>query len=151
MARRIDTRIALVVLLACGSYGDGQAQQAVPAHRKKPPVEKPTPAPAPVPAVNPHHKPLIDLSEMIGALAFLADICSPGAGLNPWRIRMETLLETEGEASGIRDRLTGAFNQGYADYSTSYRQCTPSARAAQRLLTRDAARGARDIERRFGS
>jgi len=54
-------------------------------------------------------------------------------------------------ASGIADRLRGAFNHGYSDYATSYRACTPSAKAAAEILTRDAARLARDIERRFGS
>lgn len=64
---------------------------------------------------------------------------------------MEALIESESEATGLRERMNGAFNTGFADYSTTYRQCTEAARLARRILARDAARLARDLERRFGS
>ena len=118
--------------------------------KKKPAVEAPA-TPPPPPAPDPHHRPLTELSEIIGALVLLTEICSPASSTNPWRARMERLVAAEGEASGIADRLRGAFNHGYSDYATSYRACTPSAKAAAEILTRDAARLARDIERRFGS
>ncbi len=128
-----------------------QPQRVRPVPRKKAP-ETPPPAPKPAPVViTPQEKPLVELSEIIGALTFLAQICSPASTPNPWRVRMETLLDSEGEASGVRDKMTGAFNLGFAEYATTYRQCTDSARAARRILTRDAARLARDLERRFGS
>ena len=87
----------------------------------------------------------------MGALTFLSQICSPGQEPNPWRRRMETLLEAEGESSAAHDRMAGAYNTGFADYATTYRQCTPAAQAAQQALVREAARLARDLERRFGS
>ena len=117
---------------------------------KKAPEPQPQPK-APPPATNAQEKPLVELSETIGALAFLAQICSPATTPNPWRARMETLLDAEGDASGAREKMTGAFNQGYSEYSASYRQCTDAALTARRILTRDAARMARDLERRFGS
>ena len=124
--------------------------QGAAVRKKKPAVEAPA-APPPPPAPDPHHRPLTELSEIIGALVLLTEICSPASSTNPWRARMERLVAAEGEASGIADRLRGAFNHGYSDYATSYRACTPSAKAAAEILTRDAARLARDIERRFGS
>lgn len=143
--------LALLLLAAVGVEA-ASAQQAQPRARKKAPIETPAaPATPPPQAENPQQKPLTDLAEIIGGLAFLTEICSPGSAVNPWRARMEGLLEAEGEASGIKARMTGAFNQGYTDYSTTYRQCTQSARAVQRLMTRDASRLAREIERRFGS
>ncbi|WP_284178410.1 TIGR02301 family protein [Rhabdaerophilum sp. SD176] len=106
--------------------------------------------PAP-PVSTAQEKPLVDLSEVVGALAFLSQLCQPGAQPNPWRARMEVLLEAEGEPSGAREKMAGAFNTGFSDYATTYRQCTPAAEAARLALTREAARLARELERRFGS
>lgn len=137
---------SLAVLVAAPDAG-AQTPQA---KRKKASVETPAPAPPPS-APDPHHRPLIELSEIIGALTLLTEVCAPGSTANPWRARMERLVAAEGEASGIADRLRGAFNHGYSDYATGYRSCTPSAKAAVDILTLEAARRARDIERRFGS
>jgi len=138
-------------MLAIGLAVPGAEAQTPHPKRKKASVETPAAPPPPPPAPDPHHRPLTELSEIIGALALLAEVCSPGSASNPWRARMERLVVAEGEASGIVDRLRGAFNHGYSDYATSYRTCTPSAKAAAEMLIRDAARLARDIERRFGS
>lgn len=107
-----------------------------------------TPKP-PVPATL--EKPLLELSEAMGSLAFLADLCQPLQQPNAWQTRMERLVASDGEALGNKERLMGSYNQGYAAFSTTYRQCTDAARAAQGLLIRDAARIAHDLERRFGS
>lgn len=98
------------------------------------------------------HAPLSELSETLGALALLSQICSPTPDApNIWRIRMEALVESEGEPAGASERMKGAFNRGYADYSTSYTRCTPAARAAQISLRQEAARLARWLNQRFGS
>ncbi len=147
-ARGLRLTAALFAMVIAMPQAGAQAPQP---KRKKASVETPATPPPPPPAPDPHHRPLIELSELIGALALLVEVCTPGSASNPWRARMERLIATEGEASGIADRLRGAFNHGYSDYATSYRTCTPSAKAATDMLTRDAARLARDIERRFGS
>lgn len=149
MARRGIVLAALLAVFLAEAASAQQPQSRAP--RRKTAVETPAPPPAAPQPENPQQKPLLDLSELIGGLAFITEICSPGSAVNPWRARMETLLDAEGEASGLRARMTGAFNQGYADYSTTYRQCTEAARAVQRLMLRDAGRLAREIERRFGS
>lgn len=143
-----------LVLAFCaeGALAQQQSQRARPVQRKKPATEAATPAPKLPPApANAQEKPLLDLSEAMGGLAFLTQICSPATSPNPWRVRMETLIDSEGDNAGARDKMTGAYNQGFSDYATTYRQCTDAARAARRVLTRDAARLARDLERRFGS
>lgn len=131
------------------------ATPAVPA-RPRPSVRRTTPDAPGTTAAKPllstaQEKPLVEISEVVGALAFLSQLCSPGVMPNPWRSRMEALLEAEGEASGAKEQMAGAFNTGYADYATTYRQCTPAAQAATQALAREAARLARDLERRFGS
>lgn len=103
----------------------------------------------PVPVA--YEAPMLELSESIGALAFLTHLCSPTTQPNPWVSRMEGLLSSEGENAGNREKLIGAYNQGYLAFSTSYRQCTEAAKAARSLLVRDAIRLARDIERKFGA
>jgi uncharacterized protein (TIGR02301 family) len=140
-----------------------QAQPTPPsqANPASPPRARPSPrrpqgetSPAsrlPAPASSAQEKPLVDLSEVVGAIAFLTQLCQPEAVPNPWRARMEILLEAEGEASGAKEKMTGAFNTGFSDYATTYRQCTPAAEAARQALTREAVRLARDLERRFGS
>ena len=144
--------LVLALLAVDGALAQQQPQRARPVQRKKPAAEAVAPAPkVPLPPANAQEKPLLDLSETIGGLAFLTQICSPAASPNPWRARMEALIESEGENSGAREKMTGAYNHGFSDYATTYRQCTDAARAARRVLTRDAARLARDIERRFGT
>jgi len=107
---------------------------------------------APRPAFTPaYEKPMLDLSEIIGSLAFLTSLCAPSGEPNAWQRRMEGLVASEGEASGISEKLMGAYNQGYVAFSTTHRQCSPAAKAAQTLLIHDAARLARMLERRYGS
>lgn len=116
----------------------------------RPPAAPDPSAPKPpVPAAL--EKPLLELSEAMGSLAFLADLCSPLQQPNAWQGRMERLVSSDGEALGNKEKLMGSYNQGYVAFSTTYRQCTDAAQAAQTLLIKDAARIARDLERRFGS
>lgn len=99
----------------------------------------------------PYEKPLVELAETMGSLAFLGDLCGPVHDPNPWRKRIEALVEAEGEVIATRERMMGAYNLGFSAYRTTYRTCTDAARAARLLLTREAARIARTITRRYGS
>ncbi|MFN3483558.1 MAG: TIGR02301 family protein [Rhabdaerophilum calidifontis] len=152
---RSFARAAMALVLSLLPALEALAQPAAqprPIRRKRPAAEAPAPVPKPAIAPpNAQEAPLTQFSEVIGALAFLADLCAPDTRPNPWQRRMEAFLEAEGDNSGLRERLTGAYNQGFSEYSTSYRQCTPAARAARAMLTRDAARLARELDRRFGS
>jgi uncharacterized protein (TIGR02301 family) len=152
-ARRWSLLAGLVLVLAAeAALAQQQPQRARPVQRKKPTTETVAPAPkALLPPANAQEKPLLELSEAMGGLAFLTQICSPTTNPNPWLVRMEALVDSEGDNSGAREKMTGAYNHGFSDYSTTYRQCTDAARAARKVLTRDAARLARDLERRFGS
>jgi uncharacterized protein (TIGR02301 family) len=144
--------LLLTLSLALPFEALGQQEPAKPLRRKKPAIVAPVQPPAPVvPPISPHEAPLVQLAETMGALAFLAGLCQPAGTPNSWERRMGEFLDVEGENSGLRARLTGAYNQGFSDFSTSYRQCTDAAKAARGVLTREAARLARDIERRFGT
>jgi uncharacterized protein (TIGR02301 family) len=95
-------------------------------------------------------KALVDLSELLGALHYLRPLCSAPEG-DAWRRRMQALLEAEDAApEALRERMAGAFNQGYAVAHEGYRTCTPRARLlAQRYLDQGAAL-AEDSARRHG-
>jgi uncharacterized protein (TIGR02301 family) len=162
--------LVLAASLVAAQAQEGAPSRVITAPAARPPATAPAPVtPRPRPSIRrpgqdtpgvsrpaaplstAQEKPLVELSEVMGALTFLSQLCAPGTEPNPWRRRMETLLEAEGEASGTHDRMAGAYNTGFADYATTYRQCTPAALAAQQALVREAARLARDLERRFGS
>lgn len=98
---------------------------------------------APVGAAGPDTKPyddrLMRLTEILGAMHYLRELCGASEG-QLWRDRGRDLIESEGASSALRKaRLTRSFNQGYRSYSRSYASCTPS---AQTTITRFLAEGA---------
>ncbi|KTS38233.1 hypothetical protein NS228_17865 [Methylobacterium indicum] len=128
------------VLAACLLAASPALAQTRPKPGAKPPEatkpsEKEAPAPAPPPdAPAPYDRDLLRLSEIIGALSFLRELCGhPDAA--EWPARMKALLDSEGTSQGRRDRLAGAYNRGYGGYAVTYRVCTPSAvEAATRFI-----------------
>ncbi|PPD15299.1 MAG: TIGR02301 family protein [Methylobacterium sp.] len=142
-------RWALAVLLVAATALPGSAQPANPAATpRRPPAQTPETPRAALPAE--YEKPMLELSETLGSLAFLTALCRPEERPNPWQKRMETLVTSEGAAQANRERLMGAYNTGFAAFSTTYRQCTEAAWAARAMLVRDAGRLARTLEQRFG-
>lgn len=88
---------------------------------------------APVRAVAAETKPyddkLMRLSEILGAVHYLRELC--GAGENQlWRDRMRDLIAAEGSSALRRAQLTRSFNKGYNSYSRTYNVCTQSAKTA---------------------
>ncbi len=94
----------------------------------------------PVGAVDnkPYDDRLFRLSEILGAVHYLRELCSANDG-QLWRERMKELMDAEGSSALRRARLTRSFNQGYRSYSRTYTTCTPSAQTAiERFLTEGA-------------
>jgi uncharacterized protein (TIGR02301 family) len=90
-------------------------------------------AAAPVHAASPDGKPydegLFRLSEILGAVHYLRELCGADEG-QLWRDRMSELLKAEGYTALRRARLTRSFNKGYRSYSRTYNTCSPSAQSA---------------------
>ena len=103
-------------------------------------------APAQTRILPPDQKPyddkLMRLSEILGAVHYLRELCGADEG-QVWRDRMTELLNTEGSSALRRARLTRSFNQGYQSYSRTYRACTPTAQTA---ISRFLAEGAQIAE-----
>ncbi|ADJ23789.1 conserved hypothetical protein [Hyphomicrobium denitrificans ATCC 51888] len=81
------------------------------------------------PDVKPYDDRLLRLSEILGAIHYLRELCGANEG-QYWRDRMRDLMDAEGSSALRRAKLTRAFNQGYRSYSRTYNTCSPSAQTA---------------------
>lgn len=78
---------------------------------------------------KPYDDRLFRLTEILGAVHYLRELCSANDG-QLWRERMKDLIAAEGTSALRRARLTRSFNQGYRSYGRTYTSCTPSAQTA---------------------
>ena len=125
-----------------------QPQAASPAKPAVPPTPAATPTPASVESPPPYEPQLLRLSELIGALAYLRDLCGDGDGA-AFRDRMSSLIDTEGTSEARKESLAGAFNRGFRDYELTYRACTPTARDIVVRFLDEAGRIAKDVANRY--
>lgn len=136
--------LALVASLL--SAGAGHAQGA----RAKPEPPKAPQAPASLDAAAPPYEtPLLRLSELLGTLTYLRDLCGYADG-GEFRARMGALLDTETAAGPRRDRIAGYFNRGFQEYELLHRTCTPVSREIVRRAMAEAGSLAHDIGNRYG-
>jgi uncharacterized protein (TIGR02301 family) len=99
-------------------------------------------------AVDPLYEPQLEhLSQVLGSLYFLNPLCQPGS--KDWRAEMSELIALDGPDDDRKQRLAGAFNDGYQAYARLYRECTVSAEAAMTRLLTDAEATARDIHAHY--
>ena len=90
------------------------------------------------PDTRPYDERLMRLSEILGAVHYLRELCGANDG-QAWRDRMKELMDAEGSTALRRAKLTRSFNNGYRSYSRTYDSCTPSAQTAiSRFLTEGA-------------
>ncbi len=88
--------------------------------------------------MKPYDEKLVRLSEILGAVHYLRELCGSNDG-QLWRERMRDLVEGEGSSPMRRAKLTKSFNDGYRSYSRTYQSCTPTAKIAiNRFLTEGA-------------
>jgi uncharacterized protein (TIGR02301 family) len=114
-------------------------------------VAPPAPAAPPAEAVPPppYEPQLLRLSEILGSLAFLRDLCGLKDG-DKFRAKMAELLEVEAKTEKRKDMLAGAFNRGFRGYEVIYRSCTPAADSVIGRYLNEAERLAHDLTNRFG-
>jgi uncharacterized protein (TIGR02301 family) len=78
---------------------------------------------------RPYDEKLLRLSEILGAVHFLRELCG-GTDGQLWRERMRELLDAEGSSALRKAKLSRSFNTGYRSYSRTYSSCTASAQTA---------------------
>ncbi|HEV2570539.1 TIGR02301 family protein [Methylocella sp. CPCC 101449] len=112
--------------------------------------QKPPAAAAPAPdTAPPYERQLLRLSEILGALAFLRDLCGANDSAE-WRRRMTALIEAEGLTEPRKARLAGAFNRGFRGYEQTYRSCTPNAQLIISRYLDEGQKIVREVANRYG-
>ncbi len=141
------------LVLACWHSAPAQAPNDLPASAPLPPIQEQSPparAPAPPESALPPYEPQLDrLAELMGALAYLRDLCGKHDGAE-WRDHMTALLEAEATTPVRRERLAGAYNRGFRGYETTYSACTPSAELVVLRFLAEGSRLTRELSTRFG-
>jgi uncharacterized protein (TIGR02301 family) len=141
---------ALALLFAFASVAT--AQDAVPATTAAAPPPAGQPAAPATPATEPpapiYDEKLLRLSEILGSLSFLRDLCGPSDGAT-WRDEMTALLGAEKPAPQRRTRLIARFNHGFETFAAVYRTCTPSAELSISRYLSEGAALASDVRGRY--
>jgi uncharacterized protein (TIGR02301 family) len=92
---------------------------------------------------------LLRLSEILGSLHFLRNLC--GESGDAWRSEMEKLLATENPDAARRARFIASFNRGYRSFEGTYTSCTASATEAIGRYMKEGEELTREIATRYGS
>ena len=98
----------------------------------------------------PYEGDLQRLSEILGALHYLRDICGAREG-QTWRNEMQARVDAEAPSGERRERLVASFNRGYRGFQQTYRTCTPAADYAIRRYLEEGSKIARDITARYAN
>ena len=111
----------------------------------------PTAAPTPPPEMGdpPYETQLLRLSEILGAVHYLRQLCDSDEG-TLWRGQMQAMIDAEQPSPIRRARFVDRFNRGYESYRSVYRSCTPAAATAIDRYMDEGVKIARDITARYG-
>ena len=130
--------LGLALLAPFGARAQGESVVTVP-----PPIETEKP--------TPYDDRLGRLSEVIGAVHYLRNLCSV-SGEPEWRQSLQALLDAETRNEPKRKaRLTAAYNRGYRSFAAVYTSCTAAAVRAEENYRNEGATLATEITARFGN
>jgi uncharacterized protein (TIGR02301 family) len=134
-----------LALVLCSLFAGGVAAQQ-PTAKPATPAEQPAPAAEPPPPYEPQ---LLRLAELMGALAYLRDLCG-AHDADAFHAKMASLLEAEAKSESRKESLAGAYNNGFRGYELSYRVCTPAAHEVIARFLDEAAKISTDVANRYG-
>ena len=99
----------------------------------------------------PYDDKLARLSEIIGAVHYLRNLCEK-EGEPEWRDAMQRLIDAETASEPKRRaRMVSAYNRGYRSFASVYTTCTASAIAAEGFYRNEGATLAVEIAARYGN
>ncbi len=101
------------------------------------------------PAQPAYQADMLRLSEILGAVQFLRELCGTDEG-GLWRDQMQALIDAEQPDDETRARMIDRFNRGYESYRSVYRLCTDSARLAVDRYLQEGAQIAAEVTARYG-
>lgn len=148
--KRHAASLLIAALMAHATLDPCACANAPPAAEKQPAPAVPTPDES-SPAYEPR---LLRLAELLGALAYLQDLCRTNdsqASGQIWRAQMSALMEAEGTTQLRKERLAGAYNRGFRGYEISYRRCTPNAQTIISRFLDESSRLAHEIAQHNGA
>lgn len=92
---------------------------------------------------------LLRLSEILGAVAYLDQLCGrPESGV--WRRQMQSLLDAQEMSPEDRRKYVDVYNRGHRTFATVHRVCTAETRAVLSAYVGEGAEIAERLEQRFG-
>lgn len=112
------------------------------------PPEAPKPAAEPPPA--PYEPQLLRLSEILGALSFLQELCGSARDGEELRKQMSALIDAEATTPARKARFAGAYNKGFRGFEQTYATCTPNAGLVMARYLAEGQQIAREVASRFG-
>ncbi len=92
---------------------------------------------------------ILRLSEILGAVQFLRELCGTDEGLL-WRDQMQALIDAEQPTDLEKARMIDHFNRSYESYRSVYRVCTDSARLTVDRYQQEGAQIAAEVAARYG-
>ncbi len=101
------------------------------------------------PSIPAYETDLLRLSEILGAVQFLRELCGTEEGAI-WRDQMQALIDAEQPHAEDRARMIDHYNRGYESYRSVYRVCTDSARLAVDRYLQEGAEIAAEVAARYG-
>ena len=147
--RRLARALCAALCVVASAPAIGQTRNAPAATAKPAPAPAPPPAPPqPLESTPPYDRQLLRLAEIMGALAWLTEVCGDRPG-DQWRKQMMALMEAEAATQARRERLAGSYNRGFRGYAAMHRRCTPSAELVITRFLDEGGRVARDVANRF--
>ncbi len=124
-------------------------RQAAMAPAKQETKPAPEPAKAAETPPQPYDAQMQRLTEILGGLSYLRDLCGDGDG-DYWRSKAAQ-LQAEAPQGAKRLKLTAAFNRGFRGYELTYRACTPNARQVIARYLAEAEKVSREVTTRYGN
>ncbi|MFZ2100780.1 MAG: TIGR02301 family protein [Oricola sp.] len=103
---------------------------------------------AQVASVVPYDEKLMRLSEVLGSIHYLRNLC--GETSNEWRDQMQQMLAVENPEPLRRARLIASFNRGYRTFDSVYESCTEQALEAANRYVKEGLALTREINSRYG-
>jgi len=103
-----------------------------------PPIKPRESLAPPPPDDRPYDNKLTRLTEILGAVHYLRELCGADEG-QLWRDQMKEILKNEGTTAVRRAKLVKSFNDGYRGYRRTYRTCTQSATLATKRFSTEGA------------
>ncbi len=99
---------------------------------------------------SPSYEPqLLRLSEILGSVQFLRELCGTNEG-SLWRDQMQALIDSGEPDLVLRSKMIDRYNRGYESYRSVYRVCTEAARLSVDRYLQEGAQISEEIAARYG-